>query len=138
MCDISLAELNRLNKLTNEVIGAAIEVHKFLGPGLLESVYEACLVEELLQNGHKTASQVELPICYKDKLLSKNYRVDVLVDDSLIIELKSVEKLLPIHEAQLLSYLKMSGMKIGLLINFNVPVLKDGVKRRINGKIVSV
>ncbi len=135
MNDISLKELNYLNELTNAVIGAAIEVHKHLGPGLFESIYEACLIEELKMGGHIVYSQVDLPICYKEKVLDKKFRIDILVDDTLIIELKSVDKLLPLHEAQLLSYLKMSGKKIGLLINFNVPVLKDGVKRRINGKI---
>lgn len=132
---ISLKELNELNDLCNAIIGAAIEVHRNLGPGFLESVYEACLVDEIKSIGHDAEVQVELPIYYKGKALDRKFRIDILVDKKLIIELKAVEKLLPIHEAQLLSYLKMSDKHIGLLINFNVPVLRDGIKRRINGRI---
>ena len=128
-----LAELNELNLLTNKIIGAAIEVHKELGPGLLESVYEECLAHELRTIDLCVETQVELPIKYKGETLDKKYRIDVLVDKKIIIELKSVEELKKVNEIQLVTYLKMSGMKMGLLINFNVPKLVDGVKRKING-----
>jgi GxxExxY protein len=114
---------------TEKVIGAAIEVHRILGPGLLESAYEECLAYELVQAGLVVARQVGLPVRYKAVDLDCGYRIDLLVNDSLIIELKTVEKLLPIHEAQLLTYLKLSEIKTGLLINFHVPMLKDGVRR---------
>jgi GxxExxY protein len=123
------------NKLTNLIIGSAIEVHKELGPGLLESVYEACLLDELQRKQIKTFHQVKLPIFYKGKELNKDFFIDILVENSIIIELKSVETLLPIHEVQLLTYLRLAEMKLGLLINFNVPVLKDGIRRKINGYI---
>jgi GxxExxY protein len=114
---------------TEKVIGAAIEVHRILGPGLLESAYEECLAYELVQVGLVIARQVGLPVRYKAVDLDCGYRIDLLVNDSLIIELKTVAKLLPIHEAQLLTYLKLSEIKTGLLINFHVPMLKDGLRR---------
>ena len=117
------------NKLTGEVIGAAIEVHKTLGPGLLESTYEECLCHELLLRKLPFNRQVALPIKYKGVDLDCGYRLDVVVAKDLIIELKACEDFLPIHEAQLLTYLKLTGIKYGLLINFNVPMLKDGIKR---------
>ena len=117
------------NKLTGEVIGAAIEVHKTLGPGLLESTYEECLCHELLLRKLPFNRQVALPIKYKEVDLDCGYRLDVVVAKDLIIELKACEDFLPIHEAQLLTYLKLTGIKYGLLINFNVPMLKDGIKR---------
>ena len=120
------------NKLTGEIIGAAIEVHKILGPGLLESVYEECLCHELDLREIPHERQKDLPIEYKGVALDTKLKLDVLVDESVIIELKSREKLEPIHEAQLLTYLKMTGLKIGLLINFNVRLLKDGIKRLAN------
>lgn len=123
----------RYNDITGTVIGAAVEVHRELGPGLLESVYEACLIEELRNRGLKVKNQLVLPIVYKGKILSKEFRVDLLVEDEIIIELKAVEKLLDIHEVQLVTYLKLSNKKLGLLINFNVPVLTKGIRRRING-----
>ena len=115
--------------LSNQVIGCAIEVHRVLGPGLLESTYEQCLAQELglARIGFKL--QHPLPVHYKGIALECGYRVDVLVQDALILELKSVESLLGIHQAQLLTYMKLSGIKTGLLINFNVPVLKTGIKR---------
>lgn len=128
-------ELNELNQLSNKIIGAAIEVHKELGPGLLESVYEECLAHELKTNGLCVETQVVLPIKYKGVTLDKEYRIDVLVDKKIIIELKSVEELKKVNEIQLVTYLKMSGVKMGLLINFNVPKLVDGIKRKINGFI---
>lgn len=116
---------------TSEIIGAAIEVHRALGPGLLESTYEACLFHELVQRGLTVEKQKELPVHYKGVQLDCGYRIDLLVEGSVIVELKAIEKLEPIHEAQLLSYLKLSDIKIGLLINFNVEVLKSGIKRRV-------
>ena len=121
-----------INDLTRKVIGAAIEVHKTLGPGLLESTYEECLCIELSRRGIPYERQKELPIEYKDVKLDGGYRIDVLVADRLVLELKACESLQPIHEAQLLTYLKLSGIKVGLLINFNVPVLKEGIRRLAN------
>jgi len=121
-----------INKLTGQVIGAAIEVHKILGPGLLESAYEECLCRELFLREMPFKRQVLLPIDYKGVKLDCGYRLDILVPDQLIVELKACEVLLPIHEAQLLTYLKLTGIKVGLLINFNVPVLKEGIKRLAN------
>ena len=118
---------------TGEIISPAIAVHRELGPGLLESTYEACLFYELEQRGLKVEKQRELPVRYRGVHLDCGYRIDLLVEDSVIVELKSVDNLLPIHEAQLLSYLKLSGIKVGLLINFNVEILKNGVKRRVLG-----
>ena len=118
-----------INDLTGNVIGAAIEVHKNMGPGLLESVYEECLAIELKNRAIDFERQKELPIFYKGKSINSIYRLDFLISNSLIIELKSCERLQPIHDAQILTYLKLTGIKIGLLINFNVPILKDGLKR---------
>ena len=118
-----------INDLTGQVIGAAIEVHKELGPGLLESVYEECLSKEIELRQIPFKRQIELPIQYKGKKLNSGLRLDMLIDNRLILELKSCDSLLPIHEAQLLTYLKLAKIEIGLLINFNVPVLKDGIKR---------
>lgn len=115
-----------LNKLTELIIGAAIEVHRNLGPGLLESTYEACLVYELERLGMKVERQKTLPIVYKEMLLDQAYRLDLLVNEQIIIELKAVDIILPIHEAQILSYLKHTGCKVGLLFNFNVKLLKTG------------
>lgn len=118
-------------KITEEVIGAAIEVHKTLGPGLVESAYEECLCHELHLRGIQFQRQMDLPIVYKGVKLQSGHRVDIVVDDTVVVELKSVENILPIHEAQLLTYLRLSGRRVGLLINFNVPVLKDGIVRRV-------
>jgi len=125
----------QLNDLTHTIIGAAMEVHRALGPGLLESVYEACLVCELSERGLRIENQKPLPIVYKTVQLTCGYRIDLLVEDQIIVEAKAIEQLAPIHEQQLLSYLKLSNLKMGLLINFNVAVLKDGVRRIVNGKI---
>ena len=122
---------DELNALSSAVIGAAIEVHRNIGPGLLESAYEECLCRELSLQSIPFERQVTLPISYKGIELDGGYRLDILVDNKLVIELKAVDKLQPIHEAQLMTYLKLSGHTIGLLINFNVPVLKNGIKRRI-------
>ena len=123
------------NIISKQIINAAIEVHKELGPGLLESVYEYCLLYELKRNGLHAERQVQLPICYKGHTLNKDFFIDILVEDKIILELKSVEMILPIHEFQLLTYLKLSGKKLGLLINFNVSLLKDGIRRKINGAL---
>jgi len=118
-----------INELTGKVIGAAIEVHKALGPGLLESAYEECLCHEFKLRHFPFERQKELPIEYKGMKLDCGYRLDIVVWSRIILELKSCSELQPIHEAQLLTYLKLTGLKVGLLINFNVPVLKDGIKR---------
>jgi GxxExxY protein len=132
---ISQEDYALLNQLSKKVIGAAIEVHKELGPGLLESVYEDCLKTELLMQGIYHQSQVDVPLIYKGVDTGKSFRIDLFVENTLIVELKAVDALKPVHEVQLVTYLKLADKPIGLLINFNVPVLKDGIKRRINGKI---
>lgn len=123
---------DRLNQITENIIGAAIDVHRALGPGLLESAYEACLVFELAQRGLKVEQQRPLPVVYREVRLDCGYRLDLLVEDAVIVEVKAVDRLAPIQEAQLLSYLKLSGCKVGLLINFNVTVLKNGLRRVVN------
>jgi GxxExxY protein len=120
-----------INQLTEKVIGCAIEVHKNLGPGLLESTYEVCLAYELTNSKIPFQRQRDLPVTYKDIRLDCGYRLDFLVDDCLILEIKSVEAILPVHEAQLLTYLKLSGRGFGLLLNFNVRQLKQGIKRMV-------
>ena len=117
------------NSITGKIIGAAIDIHRALGPGLLESAYEACLIYELRLRKLKVESQKAIPIFYKDVLLDCGYRADLVVEDQAIVEIKSVSNLASIHEAQLLSYLKLSGCKIGLLLNFNVKYLKEGIRR---------
>jgi len=117
------------DELSNQVIGCSIEVHRTLGPGLLESTYEQCLAHELKLNGLSFKLQWPLPVQYKGIELDCGYRVDIFVEDNLILELKSVERIKDIHEAQLLTYMKLAGSKVGLLINFNVRVLKDGIRR---------
>ena len=121
-----------LNQITDQIIGASIDVHLSLGPGLLESAYEACLAYELVQRGLIVEQQKSLPIIYKEVSLDTGYRLDLLVERSVIVELKAVDSLTPLHKAQLLSYLKLSGLKLGLLINFNVRVLKNGIQRVIS------
>jgi len=121
----------RINELTELIIGAAIEVHRALGPGLLESAYEECLCRELSLRGISFQRQLPLPVVYKGLTLECGCRIDLLVDGIVVVEIKSVEKLGPIHDAQLLSYLKLGGWKVGILINFNVPVLKDGIRRKV-------
>jgi GxxExxY protein len=119
----------KLDELTGEIINAAMKVHTTLGPGLLENVYEACLVHELKRRGLQVVSQVALPVMYDDVVIELGYRLDLLVEDKIIVELKAVEKIVPIHQAQLLSYLKLSKRKLGLLINFNEVHLRDGIRR---------
>ena len=125
--------MNTYDLLTRRIIASAIEVHRNLGPGLLESAYEQCLCRELADSGLGFQRQVKLPISYKGTLLDCGYCLDLLVEDKVIVELKSVSQLERIHEAQLLTYLKLTGMKLGLLLNFNVVLLKNGVKRLVNG-----
>ena len=122
----------RLDKITEEVIGAAIAVHRELGPGLLESAYEACLAYELAQRGLAVERQKALPVTYREVKLDCGYRIDLLVEKEVIVELKAAKRLESIHQAQLLSYLKLSGHKVGLLINFNVRMLKNGIRRMVN------
>ncbi len=119
------------DSLTESVIGFAIEVHRTLGPGLLESAYQECLCYELKADGIAFGRQVALPVIYKTVKLDCGYRMDLVVDDQLVVELKTVEKILPIHEAQLLTYLRLSGIRTGLLLNFNTAVLKNGIKRMV-------
>ena len=116
------------DSLSNKVIGCAIEVHRELGPGLLESTYEQCLAAELSRSQIPFRLQVELPVNYKGMQLDCGYRIDLLIDNQLIVELKSIEQLLKIHEAQILTYMRLAKVKIGLLMNFNVPILKKGIK----------
>jgi GxxExxY protein len=120
-----------LKDCTRRIIGAAIEVHKALGPGLLESAYEACLAREFDHQGIGYRRQVDLPVHYRDLRLDAGYRLDFVVEDQVIVELKSVERIMPIHEAQLLTYLRLAEKRVGLLINFNVPVLRRGIVRRV-------
>lgn len=122
-------EKGETDPLTSTIIGAAIEVHRALGPGLLESAYEACLIHELCLRRLKVEHQKPLPIFYKDVVLDCGYRLDLVVENTVIVEVKSVNCIIPIHEAQLLSYLKMSDYDVGLLINFNVRMLKEGLRR---------
>jgi GxxExxY protein len=119
-------------KLTEAIIGAAIEVHRSLGPGLMESAYEECLCYELSARGLAFQRQEALPVSYKKVKLDCGYRMDIVVEDTVVLELKSVESIQPLHEAQLITYLKLSKKPVGLLINFNVPVLKEGIVRRVN------
>jgi len=123
----------QIDEITGKIIGAAMEVHKGLGPGLLESTYEECLTYEISKLNLKYQRQIDLPVLYKDVKLDCGYRLDLVVEDEVLVELKSVEKLLPIHEAQLITYLKMGGYRVGLLINFNVELLKHGIRRKKNG-----
>ncbi len=123
--------MEKLNSITYKIIGCAYTVHSELEPGLLESTYETCLEYELLEKGLKVERQKALPVIYKDIKLNAGYRIDLLVEDNIIIEIKSCEAFAPIHEAQLLTYLKLADKKLGILINFNVKDLKQGIMRRI-------
>ena len=121
-----------LNKLSAQILDASIAVHKEMGPGLLESVYEQCLLKEFELRNIKAVNQLAIPLLYKGYELSKDYKIDILVEDEIIIELKSVEIMLPVFEAQIISYLKLANKRLGFLINFNVPLLKQGFKRFVN------
>jgi GxxExxY protein len=127
-----------LNELTEAIIGSAMEVHRALGPGLLESTYEMCLCRELSIRGVRFERQVPIAVEYKGVKLDCGYRADVVVEDSVLVEIKAIDSLVSIHEAQLLSYLKLGGWKIGLLINFNVELLKHGIRRRVLGLVEEI
>ena len=129
-----MSDRGELNLISKQIIGAAIEVHRALGPGLLETAYESCLEYELFQRGMAVERQKQLPIIYKTVVVDAAFRLDLLVNEKVIVELKAVEQVYPIHKAQLLTYLKLSGLELGLLINFNVKVLRDGVSRVIYDK----
>jgi len=131
--DAEDAETTRINQLTDSIIGAAIEVHRCLGPGLLESAYEECLCRELALRGIAFERQRSLPIEYKGVKLDCGYRIDILVAGVVVVEIKAVDAVLPVHEAQLLSYMRLGGWKAGLLVNFHVPVLAKGIRRRVLG-----
>jgi GxxExxY protein len=126
-------EVTGVNQVTHAIIGAAMKVHSALGPGLLESAYEACLVHELRKAGFKVEQQVELPVNYDGIRIDLGYRIDLVINDCVIVELKCVEKIAPVHEAQLISYMRLSKKNVGLLINFHVRHLKDGIKRFVEG-----
>jgi len=123
---------NELNLLSRKILDSCIMVHKIMGPGLLESIYESCLMKELEIRNIKAKNQVVIPLIYKGYELSKELRIDILVEDEIILELKSSEFLHPVFEAQIISYLKLANKKLGFLINFNIPLLKDGFKRYVN------
>ena len=125
-------EINRYEELAKEIFLASLEVHKIIGPGLLESVYEMCLLRELQLRNILAECQVTIPLQYKGFNLSKEYKIDILVEKQIIIELKSVDSILPVHKAQLISYLKLADKRMGFLINFNVPLIKSGFRRFVN------
>jgi GxxExxY protein len=125
-------ERDKLDQITRRIIGAAIEAHKALGPGLLESAYQACLAFELRERGFKVEEQEPLPVIYKSVHVDCGYRMDLVVESLIVVEIKAVEQLAPIHQAQLLSYLRISGKRVGLLINFHARILKQGLKRIVN------
>jgi len=130
-----MGEREEIDKITQAIIGAAIQVHQTLGSGLLESAYEACLAYELGILGLKVETQKPLPLVYKSVKLDCGYKIDLLVEEKVIVEIKSADQIMPIHKAQVISYLKLSGCKVGLLINFNVKLLKNGIQRIINGTL---
>ena len=123
-----------VNTITRTVIDAAMKVHSRLGPGLLESAYQACLAHELRKRGLLVATQVPLPVVYDGERVEAGYRIDLVVENRLVVEVKSVEAVHPIHEAQLLSYMRLSGIGVGLLLNFNVLHMRDGIKRMVDGR----
>ena len=129
---LNTPSVEHLNHFTSIILDSAIRVHKEMGPGLLESVYHHCLVDELIGSDLQVGSMVIVPLHYRGKNLNKDYVIDLLVEGEIIVELKSVEGLLPVHDAQIISYLKLANKRLGLLINFNVPLLKQGFKRFIN------
>jgi GxxExxY protein len=120
------------NCLSKEILDSCMEVHREMGPGLLESVYQLCLMTELQKRGIKVDQEVSVPLFYKGEKLNKDFRIDILAEGEIILELKTVDDILPVHEAQIISYLKMTGKKLGFLINFNVPLMKEGFNRYVN------
>lgn len=126
---MSKEELNKLSKI---ILESSLDVHREMGPGLLESIYELCLSDELNSRGLRINNQVSIPLFYRGRELSKDFRIDILVEDAIILEIKSVETILPVHEAQIISYLKLADKRLGFLINFNVALLKSGFKRYVH------
>jgi len=122
----------KLNAIARQIVDASVSVHKEMGPGLLESVYEYCLLKELENRSVKAINQVSVPLFYKGELLTKDFRIDILVENEIILELKTVEIILPVHEAQIISYLKLADKKLGFLLNFNVEIMKNGIRRFVN------
>jgi GxxExxY protein len=133
MASSTIAAQPRINRITGVIVNAALEVHSVLGPGLLESAYQACLAHELRKRGLLVASQVGLPVGYEGERIELGYRMDLVIENAVIVEVKCAEAIHPVHEAQLLSYLRLSGIHIGLLINFHVAHLRDGIKRMVDG-----
>jgi GxxExxY protein len=125
-------ERDRINEITQGIIEAGIEVHRILGPGLLESIYEDCLAMELGVRGFRVERQKKLPVMYKGKQAGRPFRLDFLVENEVVVELKTVGTILPLHQAQLLTYLKLTGCSVGLILNFNSPLIKDGIRRIVN------
>ncbi len=134
MTSPTIVPMLRVNQVSGIVVNAAMRVHSLLGPGLLESAYQACLAQELRKRGLTVETQVGLPVVYEGEKLDLGYRIDLIVENLVIVEIKCVEAIHPVHEAQLLSYLRLSGKNVGLLINFHVARLKDGIRRRVDGK----
>ena len=134
MASPALVPIARVNQVTGRIVTSAMKVHSHLGPGLLESAYEACLAHELRKDGLHVARQVELPVVYGGETIDLGYRIDLLVEDLVIVELKCVGCISPVHQAQLLSYIRLSGKTVGLLINFHVAHLRNGIKRMVDGK----
>ncbi len=134
MASPAIVPTPRVNQVSGAVVNAAMKVHSLLGPGLLESAYQACLAHELRKRGFHVATQVCLPVVYDGEKLELGYRIGLLVEDLVIVEVKCVDAIHPVHEAQLLSYLRLSGKNVGLLINFHVARLKDGIKRMVDGR----
>ena len=133
MVTVPASSQPRVNRITGAVVSAAMKVHSVLGPGLLESAYQACLAHELRKQGLKVASQVGLPVVYEGEKIELGYRMDLVVENAVVVEVKCVETVHPVHEAQLLSYLRLSGIHVGLLINFHVTHLRDGIRRMVDG-----
>lgn len=121
-------------EITEQILGAAIAVHRALGPGLLESTYEACLTYELLERQLRIERQTALPVIYRGVRIDCGYRLDLVVEGTVVVEIKAVERLLPVHEAQILTYLKLSGLPVGLILNFNVPMMRDGIRRFVHDR----
>ena len=134
MSSLAVVALPRVNQITGRIVTGAMKVHSQLGPGLLESAYEHCLAHELRKEGLPVARQVELPVVYDGETIDLGYRIDLLVEDLIIVELKCVECINPVHQAQLLSYIRLSGKHVGLLINFHVAHLRNGIKRMVDGR----
>jgi GxxExxY protein len=134
MASHAIVHAPRVNQVTGIIVTSALKVHSKLGPGLLESAYEACMIYELRKQGLKALRQVALPVVYDGEIIDLGYRIDLLVEDLVIVELKCVECISPVHQAQLLSYIRLSGKNVGLLINFHVAHLRNGIKRMVYGK----